>query len=102
VDVGDYHISAQQPASNSTLRIDFHLYATVREEDEAEFAALFARLEHRFRDQIIFEVRKAELTDLTDPGLGLIKRRILEKSNRLFGRPILQTVVVSEFSFVEQ
>jgi len=42
------------------------------------------------------------VTDLTDAGLGLLKRKILEKSNRILGRPLLQTIIFSEFSFVEQ
>src|SRR5436853_128840 len=43
-----------------------------------------------------------EVTDLTDAGLGLIKRRILETTNKTLGKPLLQGVVFSEFSFVEQ
>ena len=43
-----------------------------------------------------------QTTDLTDAGLGLIKRKILEKTNRALGKPLLQTVVFSDFSFVEQ
>ena len=47
-------------------------------------------------------VRSAEITDLTDAGLGLIKRRILETTNKALGKPLLQGVMFSEFSFVEQ
>ena len=97
-----YSITSHQPASNMTLRIDFDLFATVGPKDKAEFEHLFATHEHRLRDTVIFEIRNAELTDLTDPGLGLIKRRILEKSNALFGKPILRSVVFPQFSYVEQ
>jgi hypothetical protein len=47
-------------------------------------------------------VRGAEITDLTDAGLGLMKRKILDRANRTLGKPLLQTVVVSDFSFIEQ
>ena len=43
-----------------------------------------------------------QIEDLTDPGLGLLKRRILAKSNDLLGKPLLRSVVFSDFSFVEQ
>jgi len=34
--------------------------------------------------------------------LGLIKRKILEKSNRTLGKPLLQEILIPDFSFVEQ
>ena len=59
-------------------------------------------LQHRIREQVIVTVRNSEIGDLTDPGLTLIKRKILEKTNRLLGKEYLQNVVFSDFSFVEQ
>lgn len=102
VNLGNYGISSHNPVSNTTMRIIFDLFGTVKEEEEAEFTELFEKNQHRLRDTVIFEIRSAELTDLTDPGLGLIKRRILEKSNTLLGKAILQEVFVSDFSFLEQ
>jgi len=60
------------------------------------------RVENRLRDKVIFEIRNSNLNDLTDPGLALIKRRILEKSNQLMSKPIIQSIIIPEFSFVEQ
>jgi hypothetical protein len=34
--------------------------------------------------------------------LGLIRRKILEKSNRTLGKPLLEEVIFSDFSLVEQ
>ena len=51
---------------------------------------------------MIYEVRNSEIGDLTDPGLALIKRKILGKSNDLLGKPVLTTVVFSDYAFVEQ
>ncbi len=102
VELGTYSITSHQPTSSTTLRIDFQLVGTVLDTDHVGFTELFATHKHRLRDQIIVEIRNSEITDLTDPGLGLIKRRILEKSNALLGKPILRSIVFSEFSFVEQ
>ena len=63
---------------------------------------VYERNKHRFRDLVLFEIRNSEYDDLMDPGLGLIKRRILEKSNALLGKSILKTVVFSDFTYVEQ
>jgi flagellar FliL protein len=125
VDLGKFSVTAFQPASNTTLLIDFHLFGTVAVEPNEEHAAaaehggdhghgkeepapddefsrLFKKNEHRFRDQVITIVRSAELTDYADPSLGLIRRKILEKSNRTLGKPLLREVIFSDFSLIEQ
>ncbi len=102
VDLEQFSVTAFQPVSNTTLRIDFHLYGTVATEDATEFQTLMEKNVHRFREQVIVIVRSAELTDLTDAGLGLIKRRILEKTNDILGKPLLKSVIVSDYSFLEQ
>lgn len=101
-DLGQFGVTAYQPAANTTLRIDFHLYGTIPLEQEHEFDEHYASTQHRIREQVIVTIRNSELGDLTDPGLGLIKRKILEKTNRLLGKEYLQNVVFSDFSFVEQ
>ena len=102
VPLGEFSVTAFQPVSNSTLRIDFQLYGTIAIKDEPEF---FRRLEenrHRFREQVIVTIRTADITDFTEAQLGLIRRRVLEKSNRVLGKPLLRGVIFSDFSFIEQ
>lgn len=101
VDLGEFSVTVYQPVSNSTLRIDFHLFGTVPGEQGKEFAKLFDETKHRFRDQVLMIVRSAEMTDLTDAGLGLIKRRIQDRGNKLLGKPLLQSVIISDFAFIE-
>ena len=102
VDLGQFSLTSFQPESNTTLRIDFHLWGTVLEDDVDDFDDLHSVHKNRMREQVIMIVRRAVITDLTDPALALIKRRILEKSNRVLGKPLLQSIVVGDFSFVEQ
>jgi flagellar FliL protein len=102
VDLGEFCVTAFQSISNTTLRIDFHLFGTVKTENQKEFLKLMEENKHRFREQVLVTVRGAEITDLTDAGLGLMKRRILDRANHTLGKPVLQTVVISDFSFVEQ
>ena len=102
VDLADYSVTAYQPLSNTTLRIDFHLYGTVPQSKQSEFENLFEESKHRVREQVIVTIRSSEITDLTDAGLGLIKRKLHDKINRTLGTTLLQTVIVSDFSFVEQ
>jgi flagellar FliL protein len=102
MELGKFNLMVHEPASNITLRISFHLVGTVADEESSEFSHLLEKNQHRLRDQVIFEIRNAQMSDLTDPGLGLIKRRILAKTNDLLGHAILKNVVFSEFSYIEQ
>ncbi len=127
VDLGKFSLTAFDPNSNTTLLIDFHLFGTVAaepeekgakgggehghgghgkpgeaEEDNSAFGKLFKKSQNRFRDQVIVIIRNAQMSDLTDPGLGLIKRQILAKTNSLLGEPLLKEVLFSDFAVVQQ
>ena len=102
VDLGQYAVTAFHPGSNTTLRLDFTLFGVILEKDQLEFDPTFEASKHRIRHQVIITARNSEISDLTDAGLGLIKRKILEKINRSLGKPYLQDVVFSDFSFVEE
>lgn len=101
-DMGEFQLTAFQAATNTTLLINFHLFGTIAGEEAGYFEANYEANKHRIRDQVLTTIRSAELADLTDPGLGLIKRQILEKTNRALGKPVLQAIVFSDFVAVEQ
>ena len=102
VPLGEYSVTAFQPVSNTTLRIDFQLYGTIAAKDEGEFFRRMDENRHRFREQVIVTIRTADITDFTEAQLGLIRRRVLERSNRILGIPLLRGVIFSDFSFIEQ
>lgn len=102
VDLGDITVTKHDAKTKSTLRIDFHPIGTVLASDQAKFEKLFKQFENRLQDQISSEIRQANTPDLTDPDLGLLKRRIKEKSNALLGKPIIREIFFSEFSIVQQ
>jgi flagellar FliL protein len=102
VNLGSYHVLTYEPNSGSSLNIDFELYGTVLAEEESEFYQLFAVNQHRIEEQVVITMRGMELTDLTAAELGLIKRKILEKTNRALGKPLLREVLFPKFSFLER
>jgi len=102
VDLGSFALAMSRPGSTSTVRINFHLWGAVTEEEQAEFATMLEKYRHRMRDIVVTEVRGSESTEIDEASLGLIKRRILEKSNQLLGKPLLKSVMFSNFSFVDQ
>jgi flagellar basal body-associated protein FliL len=102
VELGTYNITRFNPATNTTLAIDFELYGTVLADDTSDFQHHFDNSKARIREQVTMTLHGADTSDLTDAGLGLIKRRILEKTNRALGQPLLKEVLFSKFSYVER
>ena len=102
VELGTFNITHFNPASNSTLSIEFELFGAVLAADAAEFEHLFEKNKVRVREQVLMTLHAAEAKDLSDAGLGLIKRQILEKTNRALGHPMLHEVLFSKFNFVER
>ncbi len=102
VELGLFNVTRFNPTTNTTLAIDFELYGTVLATDAPEFQRLFTNSQARVREQVIMTLHAAEATDLTDAGLGLIKRQILEKTNRVLGQPLIREVLFSKFNFVER
>jgi flagellar basal body-associated protein FliL len=102
IDLGAFDVSSYLPLSNTTLRISVHLYGIVAVDDETQILDLLEAKRQRMREQVLVIMRSAELPDLADAALGLIKRRILEKTNRTFGEPLLREIIFSDFSFMEQ
>lgn len=102
VELGEFRPTSYQPMTETQIRIEFTLWGTVNEEDQAEFLEIYEKNKHRFRDEVNTVVRAADLNDLRASELGLIRRKILEKSNRIFGQPYLKAIVFSDFGFFEQ
>ncbi len=100
--LGTFHVLNYNPETGTRININFELYGTVLAEEESEFYPLFEANEHRIREQIQITVRGADVTDLSDAGLGLIKRKILEKTNRALGKTLLHEAIFSKFAFEER
>jgi hypothetical protein len=100
VDLGKFSVVIRKPAGGTT-RVNFHLVGTVPESQRDEFSQRLAKCQHRLREQVSQEVQQAGSGDLAEPGLALIKRKILERSNDLLGQPLLRTVILSDYSLVE-
>jgi hypothetical protein len=100
VNLGAYHIVSFNHKTGASLSVDFELFGTVLESEAQEFDHLYMAHEKRISEQITIAVRGMQVADLSDPGLGLIKRIILEKTNRALGKPLLREAVINQFSFI--
>ena len=99
--MGDFSITTHQRESNTTIRISFKLTGIIKSKDADEFIDLYEASEQRFREQVGNILRDSKVSDLMDPVLALIKRKILAKSNQTIGKPMLKAVVIADFSYIE-
>ena len=102
VEIGTFNITRFDPEADKTLNIDFSVYGVVLLEDESLFLEEFEANQNRIHEQIVMTMHSAKTSDLTNAGLGLIKRQILEKTNRTLGKPLLREVVFTRINFVER
>ncbi len=102
VSLDSFHVVSHNLDSGTSLNVDFKLFGLVLADEEDEFIDLYSASTKRISEQISITVRGTDPADLTDPGLGLIKRKILEKTNRALGKPLLHEVIFSEFAFTER
>lgn len=102
VRLGLFNVTRYNPEKDTTMIVDFEVFGVVEATEQANFDLQFGKHEIRIREQVIMTLQAAEATDLRGEGLGLIKRRLLEKTNRALGRPLVREVVFSKFNFVER
>lgn len=102
VTLGAYHVVSFNPSTGTSTAIDFELFGVVLAADEVEFAERYLVHEKRLNEQVTIAIRSMQPSDFSDPGLGLIKRVILEKVNRALGKTLVREAIFSEFSFMER
>lgn len=90
------------PETGSTLNIELAVYGVVLAEEKPEFEEHFEASSGRIREQVMLTIHAADAADLSGAGLGLIKRQILEKTNRTLGKPLLREVVFTKLNFIER
>src|SRR5262245_17266141 len=73
LDLEKYALTIPNMKTGTSYRVDFHLWGVVAAEHEKEFEHLYEEHKHRLRDQIGTIIRRAEPSELAEPGLGLIK-----------------------------
>ncbi len=96
------NITRFDPNVDKTLNVDFSVYAVVLASELDDFNAEYEKNKSRIHEQIVMTMHGAKTSDLSSAGLGLIKRQILEKTNRALGRPFVIEVVFTKINFVER
>jgi hypothetical protein len=130
VDLGKFSLIATDPKSIGSLLIEFHLVGSlaagnsgieakrepetdrsggqentsgdVTDDGNTSFEQSFQSAKRRFRDSVVAIVGNAQISAVSDPDLGAIKRQILARANSLLGKPLLKEIWFSDFAVVQQ
>ncbi len=101
VQLGQFSVSSYNPITRLTLKADFQLEGVTSCPDREAFDR-FMQSSHRFfREQVMVSVRNSARAELIDPGLRLLKRRIVARVNLAMGRPFLKSVAIKDFNLLE-
>lgn len=101
-ELGDFKIS-NNSVEGSPLRVDCKIFAEIPKEYESNFTEVYEKKKHRVRDAIQAVVRAASYTDVTDPDLGTVKRKIKKSVADVIGgdKPFITQIIISDFQSYE-
>jgi len=96
-DLGKYSVSLFDPLTGTVSRAEFELQGTTSCEDEDSFKE-FLKANHRFlREQVMVTIRNSRISDMNDPSLRLLEKKLMARVNRSLGQRFLRTVDVRNF-----
>jgi hypothetical protein len=97
IDLGEYAVRTYYPVEAQKSVVTFTLYATVKNEDAAEFERLLEHRRNKVRDQVIIATRLVPLADFNDPELASFRRRLLLRLRRMLPELAIQDTYLSDF-----
>ena len=101
-ELGEYDVTIHDSKSGTTYAVDCTVVCTINEDDKSDFEKLYEVNQYRVREQIMIQFREANIEDLAEKQLGLIKKRISKNINELFDGKMLREVHLPEFNYYQQ
>lgn len=99
IELGSFKINDLRPTRNETARLTFTLHLAFSKSLTEKQVAHLESWKHRLRDQVITAIRISAMKDFQEPDLGLLRRRILIRVNRLLKTKLAEEVLVTEYLF---
>ena len=101
-DLGKYDITIHDSKSGTTYAVDCMVVCTINKDDDKTFVKMYEDNQYRVREQIMIQFREANIEDLAEKQLGLIKKKISKNINNLFDGKMLREVHLPEFNYYQQ
>jgi len=101
VDLGQFDITIPNSATNSTILVDFHVFAKMPKYKTEELAPLLETHENRFRHDVMLRVRNLDRPTLNDPDLMQLREEILAAVQAILSEPKVELIGFYHFRFLE-
>lgn len=102
VDLGKYDVTISQQDTNSTLIIDFHVFAKLPNYKREAFQKMLETHHHRVRHAIILKLRDFDRPRLNEPDLLAVREAIKEAVLTNIEEPKINGVGLYHFRFLEE
>ncbi len=97
--VGEFSTTNDYASAGESIHLRFKLYATVVKTEAAEIKESVETVHNaRIRAAVIEVCRGASLDDLEDPELGVMRRKIRERINRMLGRTAVSEIYITDYT----
>ena len=102
-ELGVYDITIHDSKSLTTYAVDCEVVCTISKNDAKAFDDLYENNKYRVREKIMIQFREANIEDLAEKQLGLIKKRISKNINDLFrDGEMIREVYLPVFNYYQQ
>lgn len=102
LEIGQFRVSHNLPEMDGVLLVQFKLFGVLTESKKEQIEPNLPAIEKRVRDAVISVIQKAEIEQLSDPGMTFIKAELVTHLNRVMQGRILKSVVFSDFALVRR
>jgi len=96
-DLGKYSVSLFNPLTRTVTRANFKLQGATVCSDESSFRDFLDSNHRYFREQVMVTIRNCDASDLDDPELRLLEKKLVARVNRALGQRFLRTVDFKDF-----
>jgi hypothetical protein len=96
-DLGKYSVSLFNPLTRTATRADFKLQGTTVCSDESSFRDFLDNNHRYLREQVMVTIRNCDASDLDDPELKLLEKKLVARVNRALGQRFLMAVNFEDF-----
>lgn len=100
-ELGAFITKNYQPLQDVTTRLIFTAHASVSSDRSEEFNRKLQNRRNRVRDQVLVAARLTTMSELQDPDLRLLRRRILLRLRHSLPDLPIEEILLSEFQFFQ-
>ena len=84
--------------ANIPFRLSVSFSVLVNKSDEDEFKKRYEANKSRIRNAVLVILRSSKQAEITDPTLGLIRNKIMVKTNEILGAPLVKEVLYTDIA----